>query len=79
MISPLKVLSKESIVSIRDLQKNPSASLKDITRITKAGKTIGFFFSLKEIHKMFAREERGESPTLEELEAAYTHGEIIDD
>ena len=39
------VVEKERIASIREIQKNPSRSLRGITRITRGGTTIGFFLS----------------------------------
>lgn len=39
------VLSQERVASIRDIQKNPSAALKGITRVMRGSKTIGFFLS----------------------------------
>ena len=45
MLHKLDLLSQENIVTIRDLQKNPSQALKGISRIIRNGKTVGFFFS----------------------------------
>lgn len=42
MHGTLRVLTKEHIASIRDLQKSPSTHLKTITRIMKGSTTLGF-------------------------------------
>jgi len=54
-----RLLVKERIASIRDIQKNPSKMLKGITRVMRGGKTFGFFFSNEEMDEL-----------LEDLEAA---------
>lgn len=43
-----RLLVKERIASIRDVQKNPSKTLRGITRVMRGGKTFGFFFSHEE-------------------------------
>lgn len=73
----LKILSQETPVSIRELQKNPSAVLHGVVRIMKGSKTLGFFFSETEFKKLF------HLPIPENPEAfykaAYERGDIIDD
>jgi len=39
------MLAKEKIVSIRELQKNPSKALQGVTRIIRNGKSVGLFLS----------------------------------
>lgn len=48
MLEQVNALAKENVVSIRELQKNPSQALKNVTRILRNGKTFGFFFSQEE-------------------------------
>lgn len=78
-----RALTKENIASIRDLQKNPSASLQGITRIMKGKTTLGFFFPLKEIERMLGPNREDsiwlKSPSAEEYKVAYERGDIIDD
>lgn len=48
-MSTASILSKEKIVSLSELQKNPSKALDgDIVRIVKNGKEIGIFMSKEE-------------------------------
>lgn len=54
-----QLLTRENVASVRDVQKNPSKSLRGITRVMRGSKTIGFFFSNEELDDM-----------LEDLEAA---------
>ena len=44
-MNKFSLLANERIASIRDVQKNPSAALRGITRVTRGSKTIGFFLS----------------------------------
>ena len=37
------VLANERVASIRDIQRNPSAAFRGITRVTRGSRTIGFF------------------------------------
>lgn len=53
------LLRREHVASIRDVQKNPSKSLRGITRVMRGSKTVGFFFSNEELDEL-----------LEDLEAA---------
>ncbi len=47
------VLAKEKIVSLSELQKNPSKALEgDIIRIVKNGKEIGIFMSKEEFEDL---------------------------
>ena len=43
MFETLKLLQKEHITSIKELQKSPSRHLKNITRIQRGKKTLGYF------------------------------------
>jgi hypothetical protein len=78
MNGALRALTQEKLVTIRDLQKNPSAYLKGIVRIMKRGKTVGFFFSDEEVKKLFGLRSQ-ETPSFEAIQAAYERGDIIDD
>ena len=42
------LLANERVASIRDIQKNPSAAFRGITRVTRGSKTIGFFLANEE-------------------------------
>lgn len=53
------LLQREHVASIRDVQKNPSKSLRGMTRVMRGSKTFGFFFSSEEFDEL-----------LEDLEAA---------
>ena len=44
-MNKFSLLANERIASIREVQKNPSAALRGITRVTRGSKTIGFFLS----------------------------------
>ena len=57
-----QVLAEENIASIRDIQKNPSKALRGVTRVMRGGKTVGFFFSNKEIDDMLEDFEATSSP-----------------
>ena len=54
-----QLLTREHIASIRDVQKNPSKTLRGVTRVMRGSKTIGFYFSSEELDDL-----------LEDLEAA---------
>lgn len=45
-------LEQENIVSIRDVQKNPSSALQGITRVMKSGRTHGFFLSKEDFEDL---------------------------
>lgn len=62
MLNKLDLLTKENIVTIRDLQKNPSQALKGISRIIRNGKTVGFFFSQVDLEDLMADTEETVSP-----------------
>lgn len=51
------ILANERVASIRDLQKNPSAILKGITRVTRGSKTIGFFLSNEDFAELVESQE----------------------
>lgn len=59
MSKTYQLLAKEHVVSIRDIQKNPSKVLQGLTRVMRGPKTIGFFLSNEEMDNL-----------LEDLEAA---------
>ena len=44
-----QLLTREHIASIRDVQKNPSKTLRGVTRVMRGSKTIGFYFSNEEL------------------------------
>lgn len=59
------ILAKEKIVSLSELQKNPSKALTgDIIRIVKNGKEIGIFMSKAEFED-FMEETMPLKPTFE--------------
>lgn len=62
MLSTLTTLQQENIVTIRELQKNPSTALKKVTRILRNGKTFGFFFAESEIEDLMEDIEALSSP-----------------
>ncbi len=43
MVDFLKALQREHVVSIKEIQKSPSKSLRGITRILRGSKTFGYF------------------------------------
>jgi hypothetical protein len=47
-MSILPLLTKEHVASIREVQRNPSKALRDLTRVVRGSKTIGFFLSNEE-------------------------------
>ncbi len=59
MSKDYQLLQREHVASIRDVQKNPSRSLRGMTRVMRGSKTFGFFFSADEFDEL-----------LEDLEAA---------
>ena len=59
-----QLLSREHIASIRDVQKNPSKKLRDITRVMRGSKTLGFFFSNAEFDELLEDLEAAASTTL---------------
>ncbi|MFA5994999.1 MAG: hypothetical protein WCW27_00775 [Patescibacteria group bacterium] len=62
MLSTLSTLQQENIVTIRELQKNPSTALKNVTRIMRNGKTFGFFFAQSEMADLMEDLEALASP-----------------
>ncbi|MBI2437140.1 MAG: hypothetical protein HYV41_05410 [Candidatus Magasanikbacteria bacterium] len=48
----LELLKTEQVVSIRDIQKNPSKMLRGITRVMRGSTTHGFFFSTDELEEL---------------------------
>ena len=57
MSQDLELLAREQVVTIRDIQKNPSRVLQGITRIIRNGNTIGFFFSQVELEDLLENAE----------------------
>lgn len=51
-MSRLSFLTKEHVASIREIQRNPSKALRDITRVVRGSKTIGFFLSQEEFDEL---------------------------
>ena len=50
-------MADERVASIREVQKNPSAALRGITRVTRGSKTIGFFLSNEEFIELVENQE----------------------
>lgn len=44
-MNAISMLAEERTASIRDIQKNPSAALRGVTRVMRGSETIGFFLS----------------------------------
>lgn len=51
------LLADERVASIRQVQKNPSAALRGITRVMRGSKTIGFFLSNEEFAELVESQE----------------------
>lgn len=62
MIQQLMIVNKEKVVSVRDVQRNPSAVLQGLTRIVKNGKTLGFFLNKEEWEELKEDMEALSSP-----------------
>jgi len=45
MLQTLKVLKREKVTNIKELQKSPSRHLQGITRILRGKKTLGYFLN----------------------------------
>lgn len=45
MLQTLKILQKENVVNIKELQKGPSRHLQGITRVLRGGATYGYFMN----------------------------------
>lgn len=56
IMNQLQILAEENIVSIRDIQRNPSRALKGVSRVIKNNRTIGFYFD-KEAYENLLEEE----------------------
>ena len=56
-MNKFSLLANERIASIREVQKNPSAALRGITRVTRGSKTIGFFLSSDEFADLVENQE----------------------
>lgn len=56
------LLADEQIASIRDIQKNPSKTLRGITRVTRGSKTIGFFLSNEDFADLVENYEARSNP-----------------
>ncbi|MEK7540075.1 MAG: hypothetical protein AAB558_02400 [Patescibacteria group bacterium] len=61
-LQQFEILNQERVVSIRELQMNPSKVLKGITRIMKNGKSIGFFLDKEALEDMLEDFEALNSP-----------------
>ena len=55
------LLADERVASIREVQKNPSAALRGITRVTRGSKTIGFFLSNEDFVELVENQEASSS------------------
>ena len=45
MLQTLKILQKENVINIKELQKGPSRHLQGITRVLRGGTTYGYFMN----------------------------------
>ncbi|TAK03885.1 hypothetical protein EPO34_01865 [Patescibacteria group bacterium] len=64
MAKVYQLLAKEHVASIRDVQKNPSKTLRDVTRVMRGSTTLGFFFSSAEMDELLEDLEAASSRTL---------------
>lgn len=64
MSKAYQLLEREHVASIRDVQRNPSKSLRGITRVMKGSTTIGFFFSNEELDELLEDLEASSSTLL---------------
>lgn len=64
MAKMYQLLTKEHVTSIREVQKNPSKSLRGITRVMRGTQTIGFFFSNEDFDELLEDLEAASSATL---------------
>lgn len=62
-MNKFSLLTTERVASIREVQKNPSAALRGITRVTRGSQTIGFFLSNEEFAELVENQEAANSPT----------------
>ena len=69
----LSLLLRERTASIREIQKNPSAALKGITRVMRGGSTFGFFIAKKEMEEWLEDVEMSQSQSLKEREKELEH------
>lgn len=63
-MSHLSFFTTEHIASIREIQRNPSKALRDITRVVRGSKTIGVFLSNEEFNELLEDLEALGSRTL---------------
>ncbi len=77
-VSTASVLSREKIVSLSEMQKNPAKALDgDIVRIVKNGKVIGIFMS-KEQFEDFIEEIAALKPSFKaELDSVIKKGKKL--
>lgn len=60
-MTKFSLLANERVASIRDVQKNPSAALRGITRVTRGSQTIGFFLSNEDFAELVENQEAAAS------------------
>ncbi|MEK7623629.1 MAG: hypothetical protein AAB408_03095 [Patescibacteria group bacterium] len=63
-MSILPFLIKERFASIREIQRNPSKTLRQVTRVIRGSKTIGVFFSNEELEELMENFEASRSKRL---------------
>lgn len=88
-MSKVDILNKLKVISVSDLQKNPSKGLDaDIVLITKNGNKMGFYLSKEEFEDLLEETLPLKKDFVEELDnAVYTNdstknitlGEFLDD
>jgi len=69
-----QLLTREHIASIRDVQKNPSKTLRGVTRVMRGSKTIGFYFSNEELDDLLEDLEAASSRSLRARVKKARHG-----
>ncbi len=72
VMNQLQVLAQENVVSIRDIQRNPSRVLKGITRVVKNNRTMGFYLDKENYEDLLEEEAMLNNPRfMKELEESY--------
>ena len=56
-MTKFSLLADERVASIREVQKNPSRTLRGITRVMRGSKTIGFFLANEEFDELMENQE----------------------
>lgn len=63
-MNQLQTLAQENVVSIRDIQKNPSKALKGITRVVKNNHTMGFYLDREAYDDLLEEEAMLNNPRI---------------